>query len=727
MAKDTSKTAKDSGGEEFDRSTNDVVKKGLAKNAARADETIVAQSKDASNASIQAGNAARMEGLPSAGSAPKNPSVPDPLTPKPTVEPLSLGKETAKSKRRVGTGRKERTGVLNFGTLPSRPEGASSPASVNVTEKPEVMANLIKRQSAGMGLPGSENGDLDLALKLHARDLQTAKSSGKVVNDVAPDDSPLTQHGQVYGGHHARYARAMRVLGISDEDVYKNAASASGMRLPQYISSLHKKIVAHETSKGPRMTHELSGDEFWEHPTTKEIIPVKANHPDMPSSFTRTKGEISKISRGPDGSEVLDEGHEGWEKTKTRGGAGGQEVLRYSKGPTKGIDLIDHLRVQMLSEHGPSTTSRKKGADIATTMADVASGAVPRGMKRFGKRKVSDGAGGEKYEDVFTPNAPRPNRRAFDKPNPPSARSGEVLVGSKPPADLPDFMAKGPKMTQPMLPGTGVPKRIAVQTSPQETSLMQGPLTQDKMSRIDMDVPVPAPAKDTAAAQILEQGEPPTYNAETARKKREEGRSKAVYGDTGKGSKEEKKNENVYGGFSKLKIDRKKGTLTRGETRIPIENEQDVRTVVTKPAEYTSELLPTDRDWKRQDPNRGQQFPIDTTDMSGAGEVSALKKAGALVPSGKRPKKAKPAVQDSLFPDFSVKEGRRNAFYMAGTPTPISEKSKVLQGTADKPFGRQPNNKDFETENEGSLTERTQVGSTEAIMNTWRKSNSKKK
>jgi hypothetical protein len=146
MAKDTSKTAKDSSGEEFDRSTNDVVKKGLEKNAARADETIVAQSKDASNESIQAGNAARMEGLPSAGTAPKNPSVPDRLTPKSTIEPLSLGKETAKSKRRVGTGRKERTGVLDFGTLPSRPEGASSPASVNVTEKPEVMANLIKRQ-----------------------------------------------------------------------------------------------------------------------------------------------------------------------------------------------------------------------------------------------------------------------------------------------------------------------------------------------------------------------------------------------------------------------------------------------------------------------------------------------------------------------------------------------------------------------------------------------------
>jgi hypothetical protein len=111
--------------------------------------------------------------------------------------------------------------------------------------------------------------------------------------------------------------------------------------------------------------------------------------------------------------------------------------------------------------------------------------------------------------------------------------------------------------------------------------------------------------------------------------------------------------------------------------------------VETKPAVRTTSFEPTDRDFKPQsNPNRGQQFAIDTTDMSGAGEVSALKSAGALVPSEKKPKKAKAMVQPSMFPDFSVKEGRKNAFYMAGSVQPISEASKRLQGDAKKRFGR---------------------------------------
>lgn len=461
MAKDTSNTGKDSSGREFDLTKNADVKKGLEKNAQRADEVIVAQSKDSSNDSIQAGNNARMKGLPSAGSVPKNPNVPDVLRAKPTVEPLSLGRETGRSKRNVGTGRKEKTGVLDFGSLPSRPEGASSPAAVNATNRPEVASNVIGRMKSGMGLPGSENGDLDLALKLHSRDLQTAKTTGKVVNDVSPDDTPKTTHVQVYGGHHARYARVMRVMGIGDEEVYKNAASASGMRLPAYVAGLHGKVVQHETSKKD-MTHTLTGDEHWEHPTTKEIIPVAAKHPDMPSSFTRSEGVISKVVRGTDGKPVLDSGYRGWDKTTSRGGKGGKTVLRYSAGPTKGVDVIDQLRVDMLSDHGSSSTSRKKGASIANDIADVASGAVPRGMKQIGKRKVavSEPAGivGEtqadnsrKYKTTFktkegtapllVPIAKR-GRPAGDPPAPPKAKTNSMLVGQGDPkltSEIPFF------------------------------------------------------------------------------------------------------------------------------------------------------------------------------------------------------------------------------------------------------------------------------------------------
>jgi hypothetical protein len=267
----------------------------------------------------------------------------------------------------------------------------------------------------------------------------------------------------------------------------------------------------------------------------------------------------------------------------------------------------------MLSEHGPSSNSRKKGASIANDIADVASGAVPRGMKRSGKRKVAaEGFGNEKYEDTYTPVSPTPNPRAFDKPKPPSAKSGTVLLGSKPPTDLPDFSAKGPRMVQDKLPGTGVPRTVSEEVTPAKVTKGSGPL------------------------------EKRAYELEGTRI-----------------------------GKSKWKL------------------EDFYPKVETQPAVRTTSVVPTDRDFKPQsNPNRGQQFAIDTTDMTGAGEVSALKSAGALVPSGKKTKKTKTMVQPSLFPDFSVKEGRKNAFETAGSVVPISEASKRLQGDAKKRFGR---------------------------------------
>jgi hypothetical protein len=41
-----------------------------------------------------------------------------------------------------------------------------------------------------------------------------------------------------------------------------------------------------------------------------------------------------------------------------------------------------------------------------------------------------------------------------------------------------------------------------------------------------------------------------------------------------------------------------------------------------------------------------------------------------------------------MFPDYSVKEGRTNAFYMAGSVKDVSEATKQLQGDAKKRFGR---------------------------------------
>ncbi len=648
------------------------VRRGLKKNQERADEQIVAQSKDAGNAAIEAGNAKRLEGVPSVVSAPKDdPVVPDPLTPKPTIEEITPGKEARAAAGNVGTGRPAKTTILDFGKLPRRPEGGAKPAEVNVTEKPDVAINLIDRLKSGMGLPGAESGHLDLAVSLHERDRQAAATSGSTINGVKPDD-PKANHLTVFGGHHHRLAKVMNTFGISDEEVYKNAASASGQRLETYVHGLHKIAQEHEDSKR-QITHTPKEGDFWEHPSTKEVIPVAANHPDMPMAFTRTKGKVARVTRGASGQEMITRSHNGWDPIKV---AGGKTIYRQYSAPT-GIDLVDHLRVQMLNEHGPSKTSRKKGADIATQIADVASGAVPKGKKRVGSRKVavsttplvtsrpkaatrphgsSTQPADKKYrlsprnvegrQPIFVDTVP-PGPRADKKPNPPKAKKGVVLKGI-----------------------------------------------------VDLDTPVPVPPKRKTPAQTMKEN--------LTRKGR-------YIQDVLPGTGEPIVKADVV---SPAKYARAEGPIESWAQR-SIENSKDLKNPITeadvapkvKIADEVraTRVVATDREWRKEDPNKGQQFKgIDTTDMTGAEEVRALSQARAFVhqqpspskelvvrPGGKKQArkdlkaaKAAPKPQEpeqlSLFPDYSVKEGRSNAFYMAGSVQPISEASRKLQADAKK-------------------------------------------
>jgi hypothetical protein len=659
-----------------------AAKEGLKKISQRADEVIVAQSKDASNESIQAGNAERMEGLPSSTSVPKDaPAIADPLRSKPNIEEITPGKEARAAASNVGTGRVNKTTVLDFGKLPSRPEGSAAPASVNVTEKADVAVNLIDRMKSGMGLPGEEQGHLDRAVALHTRDREIASRTGKMVNGVNPTDSPATPL-SVFGGHHHRLAKVMHTFGIGDEEVYKNAASQSGQRLETYVHGLHKIAQEHEDSKR-QITHTPKEGALWEHPSTKELIPVAANHPDMPSAFTRTKGKVARVTRDAQGKSVVARSHEGWDSMKV---AGGKTVYRQYT-PSSGIDLVDHMRVEMLSEHGPSKTSRKRGGDIATEIANTVSGVVPRGMKQIGTKKVARGTtpavssrpkaatrphgsstqpADKKYrytptnvEDtapLLVPKAPK-GPRADAAPYPPKAKKGEVLLGSKQPTDLPTFTStgKGAQFSQPMLPGTGVPKPIVEQASPAQYRRVEGPLEK----------------------------------------------------------------------FQAEKVGQRASVASKPWT----EEDLAPKIQTAKETSRTTGYEPTDRNWKPES-NRGQQFAMDTTEMTGAQEVKAIASQGGLAsqksagkeltvrPGGKSKAKKdraaapKPMEQPSLFPDFEVKEGRSNAFYMAGTVKPISEASKNLQGAAAKPFGRQPNNKDFEAEESAdSVLDRLKVGS----------------
>lgn len=700
------------------------------------------------NKLTEEGNRTRLEGIPTSGSAVKDaPAIPDPLTPKPTIEEITPGKDAAAAARNVGTARPKKTTVLDFGKLPSRPEGGATAASVNVTDKPDVAINLIDRLKSGMGLPGEEQGHLDLALKLHEADREVASRTGKVVNDVQPND-PKATHLTVFGGHHHRLAKVMNTFKISDPEIYKNAASATGQRLATLVHGLHKIAQEHEDSKRT-ITHTPKEGAMWEHPETKELIPVAANHPDMPMAFTRTKGKVARVSRDATGAIVTQRSHEGWDAVKVRGGT----TVYRKYGAPKGIDLVDHMRSEMLSEHGVSATSRSSHAKRTTDILEQMNSSIPRDKKQIGVRKVgrSDGipkvTSRPKAQRTKSPGAAKiyrlsPNTKEttepllVDKapqgksagvaPRPPKARSGSVLLGTAPldqplgPKAKPAINTAPPKRnaaTQLMIPGTGEPKRISTIIEKEERGSWQGPLTQDQMSRVDLSVPVPNPPKGSGAEQLLEQGEPPTYIPSKVRAKRDALRSKETF----------KSDEatDLVGSYSKVSYKKYKDAegkevvkANRGATVIPADKESNIRDVVIKPAKYGSELIPTDRDWKPETP-RSRQFTIDTSEMTGGEEAKALSNMRAYThqqpsasrevvvrPGGKKqakkdaraakaaPKPTEPE-QLSLFPDYDVVPGRSNQFYMAGSVQPISEASKVLQGAAKTKFGRQPNNKDF--------------------------------
>lgn len=651
---------------------NEVVKKDIAAKAEASDAKIIAQSKDMTAEQVDAANAERLKDVPTSGSAVKDaPAIPDPLTPKPTIEEITPGQDAAAAARNVGTARPKKTTVLDFGKLPSRPEGGATAASVNVTDKPDVAINLIDRLKSGMGLPGEEQGHLDLALKLHEADREVASRTGKAVNDVQPND-PKATHLTVFGGHHHRLAKVMNTFKISDQEIYKNAASATGQRLATLVHGLHKIAQEHEDSKRT-ITHTPKEGAMWEHPETKELIPVAANHPDMPMAFTRTKGKVARVSRDATGAIVTQRSHEGWDAVKVRGGT----TVYRKYGAPKGIDLVDHMRSEMLSEHGVSATSRSSHVKRTTDILEQMNSSIPRDKKQIGVRKVgrSDGipkvTSRPKAQRTKSPGAAKiyrlsPNTKEttepllVDKapqgksagiaPRPPKARSGSVLLGIAPldqplgPKAKPAINTAPPKKkpVQDYLPGTGVPQRQTEVVSPTQYKRVEGPME----------------------------------------------------------------------GWAVRAVESSKGMKN------PI-TEADVAPKIKVADEVTkTTIVPTDRDWKPETP-KSRQFTIDTSEMTGGEEAKALSNMRAYThqqpsasrevvvrPGGKKqakkdaraakaaPKPTEPE-QLSLFPDYDVVPGRSNQFYMAGSVQPISEASKVLQGAAKTKFGRQPNNKDF--------------------------------
>jgi hypothetical protein len=653
------------------------------------------------------------------GKSPLVPPVPTQTTPTP-------GKEKQAAVASVGTAIPKNTTVLDFGKLPSRP---ASGASQNATSNPDVAENLIDRLKSGMGLPGEEKGTLDLAVKLHAADLATANSTGKRIVDVDPGDAPGTPNSLI-GKHHHRLAKVMQTFKISDQDVYKSAASAAGQKFDKWISSLHDVAQEHEDSKRIVPLKANPGD-FWKHPTTGKVIPISENHPDMPASFTRTKQEVAKVSRNTTTGEMeVKRGHQGWHPMELAGTKA--RVFRQVTAPT-GLDFVDHLRAQMLSEHGPSVVSRKKSAAHAGDIIDQMQSSAPRGMVQIGTQKVAE-----------TSPIPKMTSRPRAARDPKNRRNVRPHGSSKQPAD----MIYTPNMvtTEVDQPVYGKKKKYTNVTG--VAPFPPKPYT-GKVLLSKVDTPKPGVGKQFEQLTLPGTGEPDVKSKTTVN--RTEG--KDVY----------QRLEGPLEGWAQRALD---WSATQ-PTPMNVEDvapKMKVASALNR-VEKTKEILsvkPTDREWTRQ---RSPQFAIDTTDMTGAQEVKALSESGELAsqkpvskkkdivlrPGGKEQAAAErrasqPPVQMSMFPKIKDKKKKKVAetapavspnkgrqFYRPGVTADISEQSKVLQGVAERKFGRQPNNKDFETDNERSLQDKLESNikgepiTQDAIMKQYRAENPKPK
>jgi hypothetical protein len=745
--------------------SNEPVKKDIAAKASASDANIAKIAKDSTPEQVDAANAARLEAFaPSVVNEPKGtvdpvavkrsrragmdpvdgpstvfvPKGTDPevvvskvskrvnkrrgksslVPPVPTQTTPTPGKEKQTAAASVGTAVPKKTTVLDFGKVPSRPASGSSE---NATSNPDVAENLIDRLKSGMGLPGEEKGTLDLAVKLHAADLATANSTGKKVIDVNPGDAPGTPVSLI-GKHHHRFAKVMQTFKISDPEVYRSAASTVNQKLDTYVSGLHKIAQEHEDSK--RMVPlETNPGDFWQHPTTGKVIPISENHPDMPASFTRTKQQVAKVVRNTTtGEKEVKRGHQGWDPMKLAGTKA--RVFRQVTAPT-GMDFVDHLRAEMLSEHGPSVVSRKKSAAHAGDIIDQMQSSAPRGMVQTGTEKIAEtspipkmtsrpragrdpknrrnvrphGSSKQPADMIYTPNmvtteVDKPiyrKRRRYTNvtgvaPFPPKPHTGKVLVS---PADAPKSPVVSQQFTQPALPGTGVPRVYATEVTPAKYTRVEGPMEERQAAKIGQ------------------------------------------------------------------RASAKSKPWTEEELAPVLRDEKGAKIMAERPV-VTTETVPTNREWPRTE-IRSQQFAIDTTDMTGAQEVKALSSRGELASqnpvsedrslvlrSGGKKKAAadrrasKPPVQLDMFPKFKEdkpkkSEVRSRQFYRPGATQDISEDSKILQGVAERKFGRQPNNKDFETENERSVQDKLELNiqgqpnTSDAIMKQYRAENPKPK
>lgn len=339
----------------------------------------------------------------------------DPLRPKmdQVAEPTpgSQAAQQAGRTARGGTG----TGPLTFQGA-TRPETGISEDQIRELAQRVRNTDLIGPLPKGQqrNLAGSENGILDLAVKLHMSDHNKARITGKAVNGIKPEDKKLEdmtqqeQYNTVYAGHHKRLAEVMVGYGVNKEDPAK-VLQGSGKRFTDKVAYLHgvlKTQQGRENGKTLTRDHKAEGITHWEHPTEKaplvdvngkEILDGQKRQIMVPKKYrvgegnmpelTYKSGTTESVSKGPDGAWRLNAPvHQpGWQ---VRNGQSGERVAHFVASPfhpTLGTpnskSLVDFHRDQMMASYPPvisksEAVSRARGASYPDAYQEIGGGAV---------------------------------------------------------------------------------------------------------------------------------------------------------------------------------------------------------------------------------------------------------------------------------------------------------------------------------------------------------------
>jgi hypothetical protein len=591
------------------------------------------------------------------------------LTPKPTMEALPTEAELALQRRRnAPLARPQKSGILTGGT-PERYTPTTTDPSNDKT-----------RLSRGMGIAGEEKGIISHAINLLNRDNEVLWRSGKLFEKP----KIATSYEDVRDTHQHRLAKVMDTFKVSEDALKAHAAAEKGGSRRAYedtIEELHSATQEHNDFYGKKVQLMPGPNDSWQDPSTGQTHPVAANHPNMPAAFMRTKQPITRTTMTPEGRKFK-RGHEGWDSVTV---AGGTKVWRQQTAP-EGMDLVDHLRTQILANHAAGAAGRSRKVREATTVIDSLKG----GNKVIGLRQRGRAEPGTGIPAVSTqPTAstePRKRNAVTVKYDPGQNSVTEALIAPK---DAPTGLPTGDKTKPKPVKArsgrvlvrkgtTGLPiSSMNLKTREPEVSVDGGVVPAKNLLRPLVDKNAMLPDK-VPGAEVVPTAKPVKTTKEekalAAAKMKEKGEKARGVGPL------QKNTVNVAGkpsllanpqmalpGFENVENLRVGGRAQRllaeahGTTPRETTAMEDVRTIknaglIVKPTPSTSREVAV-REGSPSQKNRARKAAIQTRQTSGP-------------------------MEQPMLPG---KELRSAAFAQGGTTEKISEKTRVLQGEARKP------------------------------------------